>query len=66
MDLTTLGLEPDQISFPGLGIDRLNISSTAFTLFGVNIAWYGIIIACGMMLAIVFGLSQVKKIRYKS
>ena len=61
MDMTSLNLSPDQLSFPGLGLNAITVSSTAFTIFGINIAWYGIIIACGMMLAIVFGLSQVKK-----
>jgi phosphatidylglycerol:prolipoprotein diacylglycerol transferase len=61
MDMTSLNLSPDQIAFPGLGLKAINVSSTAFTVFGISIAWYGIIIACGMMLAIVFGLSQVKK-----
>ena len=61
MDMTSLNLSPDQLSFPGLGINAINVSSTAFTIFGISIAWYGVIIACGMMLAIAFGLSQVKK-----
>ena len=61
MDMTSLNLSPDQLSFPGLGLNAITVSSTAFTIFGINIAWYGVIIACGMMLAIVFGLSQVKK-----
>ena len=61
MDMTSLNLSPDQIAFPGLGLKAINVSSTAFTVFGISIAWYGVIIACGMMLAIAFGLSQVKK-----
>jgi len=61
MDMTTLNLGPDQIAFPGLGIDGITVKSQAFSVFGISIAWYGIIIACGMILAIIFGLSQMKK-----
>ncbi len=61
MDMTSLGLQPDQIAFPGLGIDAVTVKSEAFSVFGISIAWYGLIIAFGMILAIIFGLSQMKK-----
>ena len=61
MDISNLNLSPDQIAFPGLGIDGITVKSEAFTVFGITIAWYGLIIAVGMILAIVFGLSQMKK-----
>lgn len=48
------------ISFPGLGINNININPTAFTLFGHPIAWYGIIIACGLLLALMYGMSRAK------
>lgn len=49
-----------QIVFPKMGID-INIKSEAFTVFGVQIQWYGVIITIGMLLAILFGFSQMKK-----
>lgn len=36
------------VVFPGLGIE-VHISRVAFTLFGMPIYWYGLIIACGLM-----------------
>jgi len=40
-------------SFPGLGLD-LTIDRVAFTLLGHNIYWYGVIIAVGFLLAVVY------------
>lgn len=39
------------ISFPGLGIEPFTINSTAFTIFGIEIKWYAIIIVTGIILA---------------
>ena len=49
-----------QISFPNLGLD-FNINPTAFTLFGIEIQWYGIIITFGLLLAILFCFPKMKK-----
>ncbi|MDO5560827.1 MAG: prolipoprotein diacylglyceryl transferase [Oscillospiraceae bacterium] len=59
--MTQLNLGEYDIAFPGLGIDKLTVKSEAFTIFGVSIMWYGILIALGMVLAILFGFSQMKK-----
>ena len=40
-----------EISFPGLGIDPFKIDSVAFSVFGIDIAWYGVFITLGMVLA---------------
>lgn len=40
-------------SFPGLGLD-FAIDRVAFTLFGHNIYWYGVIIAAGFLLAVLY------------
>ncbi|MGN1411600.1 MAG: prolipoprotein diacylglyceryl transferase [Oscillospiraceae bacterium] len=53
-------LEKNQIVFPHLNID-ITVDRTAFTIFGVDVQWYGVIISFGLLLAIVFGLSQMKK-----
>lgn len=61
INMTELGLGEYDIAFPGLGIDRLTVKSEAFSIGGFTVAWYGIIIAFGMILAIIFGMSQMKK-----
>ncbi len=53
-------LEQDNVVFPRLGID-INVDSTAFKLFGVGFTWYGVIIALGMMLAMIYGFSRMRK-----
>lgn len=40
-------------SFPGLGLE-FTIDRVAFTLFGHNIYWYGVIIAVGFLLAVLY------------
>ncbi len=50
----------NQIAFPKLGID-LSINRVAFTIFGKDIYWYGIIIAIGFVLGVYYALSRVKK-----
>jgi phosphatidylglycerol:prolipoprotein diacylglycerol transferase len=58
MDLSNLS--PNEIVFPNLGID-ITIDKTAFSIFGLDVQWYGVIIAVAILLAITFGLSQTKK-----
>ena len=41
------------VQFPGLGLE-CTVNRVAFTLFGMPIYWYGILIAPGMMLALLF------------
>lgn len=45
------------ISFPSLGIE-VNPSPVAFTIFGKPIYWYGIIIAVGFALAVIYALKR--------
>ncbi len=52
------------IVFPGLGIE-VTIDPVAFTIFGKGIYWYGIIIACGFLLALAVGLRQGPKLGVK-
>jgi len=47
------------ISFPNLGI-TMNPSRVAFTVFGKDIYWYGVIIACGFVLAVIYAMSRAK------
>ena len=43
-----------RVYFEGLGID-FDLPSVAFTLFGHEVHWYGIIIAFGFVLAVLYG-----------
>lgn len=51
-----------KISFPGLGIDPFSISNVAFTILGIDIYWYAIIITFGMVCAVAYATLQSKKI----
>ncbi len=43
-----------KISFPGLGIGEFEINSTAFKLGNLSVAWYGVIITTGIILAVLY------------
>ena len=48
------------ISFPNLGI-AINPSRVAFTVAGKEIYWYGIIIAAGFVLAVLYAMKRVSQ-----
>lgn len=48
------------LSFPGLGIEPFHINKVAFSIFGREVAWYGVLITCGMILAVLWALSLSK------
>ena len=54
------------VSFPGLGIGPTQLDPVAFSVFGVPVMWYGIIITCGMILAYIYGLTRAKIEKVKS
>ena len=54
------------LSFPGLGIDPFQINRVAFRLFGRPIAWYGIIITVGIVLAVLYVMWRAKQNDIKS
>ncbi|MBQ5334618.1 MAG: prolipoprotein diacylglyceryl transferase [Oscillospiraceae bacterium] len=58
---TVGSLEQDQIVFPRLGLD-FNVHSTAFTLFGLTVTWYGVLITVGMLLAMIYGFTRMRKV----
>lgn len=61
MTTETIGtLDYNEITFPKLGID-LHLDSTAFSIGGLDIQWYGILITLGLVLAMVYAFTQVKK-----
>lgn len=49
------------ISFPGLGIDEFKINRVAFSLFGREVMWYGIILTLGIVLAFLYVKYRAKK-----
>lgn len=59
-------MEISKISFPGLGIGEFEVSDTAFTVFGHEIKWYGIIIAIGMICAFSYFLFRAKRAGIKA
>ena len=55
-------LRISKLSFPGLGIGEFAVNSDAFTVFGVSIAWYALIITCGMICAVAYTVFRAGKI----
>ncbi|MDR1563661.1 MAG: prolipoprotein diacylglyceryl transferase [Oscillospiraceae bacterium] len=51
-----------QVSFPKLGFD-LDINNVAFTIFGKEIYWYGVLIAMGFLLALVYAFFNHKRFK---
>lgn len=49
----------DKISFPNLGIDFM-VNKIAFTIFGIDIAWYAVIITFGIIVAMVVSYRNAK------
>lgn len=49
------------ISFPGLGIGTFTVNKVAFTVFGVEVRWYGILITMGMILAFLYAAYRCRK-----
>ena len=48
------------ITFPNLGL-TFNINRAAFSIFGLDAYWYGIIIACGLILALIYAFRESKR-----
>ncbi len=58
--MTELGDVMYHIRFPGLGL-HFNIDPVAFSVGDFNVYWYGIIIGCGFLLALLFALQNLKR-----
>lgn len=50
----------DHVSFPGLGLE-FELRRSAFSVFGIDIYWYGIIITLGFLAAILMALRSSRK-----
>ena len=42
------------VSFPGLGINNLEINRVAFSIGDFNVYWYGVVIATGLLLGVIY------------
>lgn len=51
-----------EIWFPNLGIEIDHLSRVAFSLFGLDVYWYGIFIGCGIILGTALCMRYMKKI----
>ncbi|MBP1559881.1 MAG: prolipoprotein diacylglyceryl transferase [Oscillospiraceae bacterium] len=51
--------EWNTLSFPKLNIE-FPVYSTAFTVFGIDIKWYGILIMVGLLLAVIYCFKRMK------
>ncbi len=49
------------VSFPGLGIENLQIDPVAISIGDFKITWYGILIAVGMILGVFYALHNAKR-----
>ena len=50
------------VSFPGLGIEPIELNKIAFTLFGkLEVRWYGLIITLGIIFAVAYAIFRGKK-----
>ncbi|MDE6501221.1 MAG: prolipoprotein diacylglyceryl transferase [Ruminococcus sp.] len=52
--------DPFEIQFPRLGW-TFHINPTAFTVFGIDIQWYGIIITFGLVLGLIYVMPKMKR-----
>lgn len=53
------------ISFPGLGLE-FNVDPTAFSIFGRDIKWYALILTTGLILGVIFGIAEAKRVGISS
>lgn len=52
------------ISFPNLGLE-FTVNRAAFSVFGIDIYWYGLIITAGLLLAFWYALAETKRVGVK-
>ncbi len=59
-------MDKNYLSFPGLGIEEFAVSPVAFKIGDWPIAWYGIIITCGIVLAYLYAQHRAKREAFKT
>lgn len=50
-----------EIAFPGLGIEPFTLNKIIFSIGGVEVRWYGLIITCGIILACWYAMFRGKR-----
>ncbi|MBR6709111.1 MAG: prolipoprotein diacylglyceryl transferase, partial [Clostridia bacterium] len=55
-----------KISFPGLGIEEFTINRVAFSLFGLEVRWYGVIITFGILCAYFYAAYRARGEKIKT
>lgn len=53
------------VSFPGLGIGPVTIGRVAFNLFGINVYWYGLLIATSVMISLILAYRSAQRFGVK-
>lgn len=64
--MNSLTLLAEHVEFPNLFSGEIPISRVAFTIFGFNVYWYAIIIAAGLLLAVLYCSIRSKKFGFTS
>lgn len=57
--------EMPEIWFPNLGIEIKKLSNVAFSIFGIDVYWYGVIIGSGIILALLLAIYEAKRTNQK-
>lgn len=60
-DMGYTDLDYNEIVFPRLGVD-VHVNATAFTIFGLDVQWYGILIVIGLMLAMAYAYKNMRRV----
>ena len=50
-----------EVAFPGLGIESFSLNKIAFSIFGLEVRWYGLFITLGIMLACWYTMFRGKR-----
>lgn len=58
-------LDINKISFPGLGIGEFSVNEVAFSVFGIDVAWYGIIVTLAIAVVCARVYAGAIKLGYK-
>ena len=53
------------ITFPSLGLE-FNINRAMFTIGNFSVYWYGVIISAGLILAVIYGYNECKRINFNT
>ncbi|MEG1869889.1 MAG: prolipoprotein diacylglyceryl transferase [Oscillospiraceae bacterium] len=55
-------MDLEKIAFPGLWDKVIEMDRTALTIFGLDVYWYGVIIACGFLLALLYAFKRASDV----